>query len=76
MPDLIRHPELIENTGFRVKPGMTIKANSDYLQSHQITNLKKQINNPPQAEPKIENLQVPMFQDVRYFFCSRVSRSI
>jgi hypothetical protein len=35
MPDLIRHPEPNENTGFRVKPGMTKKSNLDFLGLHQ-----------------------------------------
>jgi len=29
MPDLIRHPAKIGNTGFRVKPGMTLIAISN-----------------------------------------------
>jgi len=29
------NPELVENTGFRIKSGMTNKANSDFLQIHQ-----------------------------------------
>jgi hypothetical protein len=33
MPDLIRHPEPIESTGFRVKPGMTRKAFSIFYES-------------------------------------------
>jgi len=29
-----RYPELVNNTGFRVKPGMTKEANDDFLQNH------------------------------------------
>jgi hypothetical protein len=41
MPDLIRHPEPIESTGFRVKPGMTRKAFSTFYESINIW-LKKE----------------------------------
>jgi len=36
MPDWIRHPEVFEITIFQVKPGMTKKANFNFLRSHQL----------------------------------------
>jgi len=38
MPDLIRHPEASEKTGFRVKPGMTNLDVFDFLRKHQTLN--------------------------------------
>ena len=41
MPDLIRHPEVIEFTGFRLSPEWRQKQIPDFLRSHQVWYARK-----------------------------------